>query len=197
MRLDRHSKGVTISRPLEPQLFYRHQPATYALLEWLPEEQKNDLDMEQRAAEEERELALDTSLFLEQEWHKWLYHDLIENGLVDFGLGRLGLHQPTEQESKHGRFNTGVVGEIDLLLRTENGGFVVVELKRKGDDETVGQICRYVGWVSKHLAGEGENVHGIIVTPKISDRLRYAIKAVKSNIHYQQVILSVSFGERS
>lgn len=32
--IDRHANNVGISRPAEPLLFYRHSPATYALIEW-------------------------------------------------------------------------------------------------------------------------------------------------------------------
>jgi len=45
--MDRHSKGVAISRPAQPVLFYRHGPATYGLLEWLSDPQREDLELDE------------------------------------------------------------------------------------------------------------------------------------------------------
>lgn len=195
--LDRHSKGVTISRPSAIQLFYRHGPSTYGLLAWLDERTAKELQDEEDTANEEREQSLDCSLFLEEDWHKWLFNNLKQNGLAALGFGKMTLFDVGKQEQRNGKYNTTIVGEIEILLTTEGGDFVVLELKRSGDDETVGQICRYVGWVKETLATKGQRVHGVILAARISSRLRYAIKAVNENIHYQQVVLSVEFGESS
>lgn len=40
----------------------------------------------------------------------------------------------------------------------------MIELKRdKSSDAVVGQILRYMGWVQKHLAENGELVSGLII----------------------------------
>jgi RecB family endonuclease NucS len=46
---------------------------------------------------------------------------------------------------------TTEVGEMDLLLQGTNGELIVVELKKSGTDRTIGQILRYMGWVT-HMA---------------------------------------------
>lgn len=54
---------------------------------------------------------------------------------------------------------------------------MVFELKlSKGPDRAVGQVLRYMGWISKHLASE--KVSGVIVAHEIDEKLKYAISAV-------------------
>jgi len=71
------------------------------------------------------------------------------------------------------------IGRLDLLaVHTETNDFYVLELKRGlGDDEVVGQVSRYMGWIKQNLAADGQNVYGIICTAGASDRLKYAAAA--------------------
>lgn len=68
------------------------------------------------------------------------------------------------------------VGRIDLLARhRKEARWLVVELKREQtSDATVGQVLRYMGWVKKHMAVEGERVNGLIIAREADDALRYA-----------------------
>lgn len=81
---------------------------------------------------------------------------------------------------KEGRYNTGVVGEIDLLAKNrEEERWLVIELKRgQSSDETIGQILRYMGWVKENLAGKDGKVEGLIICEVADDRIRYALKCV-------------------
>lgn len=195
--LDRHSYGARISRVAEEKLFFRSSPNTYALWEWADAKTMANLFEEEEVAETEITEELDTSLFWEQDWQRWLFNNLKENKLIALGFGRLRFHDPEYQEAHWGHFVTDDVGEMDFLLRTESDDFVILELKRKGDDETVGQICRYVGWTKKHLVASKEKVFGVILAARISEKLRCAIEAVDDKIHYQELILKVDFGESS
>lgn len=195
--LDRHSYGARISRIADARAFYRSAPNTYALIEWADSEIKSALLEEEEVAEDEIEQELDTGLFWEQDWQRWLFNNLKENQLVALGFGPLRLHDASYQEAHFGHFMTTDVGQMDFLLRTTSEDFVVVELKRRGDDETVGQICRYVGWTKRKLAKGKQNVFGVILTAHISEKLRCAIEAVDDSIRYQQLILKVEFGEKS
>jgi hypothetical protein len=195
--LDRHSYGARISRTSEAKAFYRSAPSTYSLIEWADPATKASLLEEEQIAEEELTEELDTSLFWEQDWQRWLYNNLKQNKLTALGFGPLRFHEPEYQEEHLGHFVTQDVGEMDFLLRTKSNDFVILELKRKGDDETVGQICRYVGWTKKHLAKAQQNVFGVILSAHISEKLRCAIGAVDGKIHYQELILKVEFGENS
>lgn len=61
---------------------------------------------------------------------------------------------------------------IDILARDSRGGYVVIELKvSRGYDRVVGQLLRYMGWISKNQAEPGQSVRGIIVAREISQDL--------------------------
>ncbi|MBY8992758.1 MAG: DUF1016 family protein [Candidatus Lokiarchaeota archaeon] len=66
---------------------------------------------------------------------------------------------------------------IDYLAQAkENNDLVVIELKRgKTSDATVGQILRYINWVKKNLAEEGQNVQGIIIAKSVDEALKYSV----------------------
>jgi Endonuclease NucS len=83
-----------------------------------------------------------------------------------------------EDEEKAVEFNTNV-GQIDILARNRSSGdWAVIELKKgRSDDAVVGQILRYMGWIRKHKAREGEKVIGIIITSAPSEKIKYAIYA--------------------
>jgi Endonuclease NucS len=195
--LDRHSYGARISRVSEAKAFYRSSPNTYALFDWATPEIKALLLEEEEVAEEEIIEELDTSLFWEKDWQRWIFNNLKENQLAALGFGALRFHDSIYQDTHLGHFATKDVGDMDFLLRTSSNDFVVLELKRKGDDETVGQVCRYVGWVKKHLAKGNEKVFGVILAAHISENIRCAIEVVDDKIYYQELILKVEFGENS
>jgi hypothetical protein len=72
----------------------------------------------------------------------------------------------------------GDLGRIDILARDRiSGDYVVIELKRdQGDDQVVGQVSRYMGWIKQRRADhEGVGVQGIIVAHEATDRLRSAV----------------------
>jgi len=80
--------------------------------------------------------------------------------------GRDGIEFPT------------AVGPIDLLAVDEAGDFYVFELKRgRTPDYTVGQLMRYMGWISQTI-GKAKRVNGLVVAKQISETLRYAICVV-------------------
>jgi hypothetical protein len=195
--IDRRSKGIAISRPSASPLFYRSAPATYGLLEWLTADRQKDLELdEQIDAAAQEEYNLDTHLLLEQDLHAWLYKNLQHNGLIALGYGPLKLVDSEKQALFLGKYSTSTAGEIDMLLQTERGDFLVVELKRASTDTTVGQICRYVGWVMENLADSaGKQVFGLILARKINEPLRLAVKATHSHIHYCTLELEAVLGK--
>jgi len=92
------------------------------------------------------------------------------------------------------RYDTKEVGEIDLLCKhKKSGDFYVVELKKgKGNDKVVGQILRYIGWVMKNLALNGQKVLGIILTYEDDQRLGYAVEPVRDIIQIKNYKISIS-----
>jgi hypothetical protein len=79
------------------------------------------------------------------------------------------------------------IGRIDLLAyRKDEKKWLVIELKRgKTSDKTVGQIMRYMGWVSANLAEKDDSVEGLIIGLLDSEKLRYALK-MSNNIRFMR-----------
>lgn len=64
---------------------------------------------------------------------------------------------------------------IDILATDAKGNLVVIELKvSRGYDRVVGQLLRYMSWIRKHQADEGQDVRGIIVARNLSEDLLLA-----------------------
>ena len=170
----------------------RLQP--YGLLEWLSAAKLADLETDERIS-----TAIDrmrwTRVF---SWKPTCTSGCTRTcGTTDFtalGYGRLQEWDAEKQGDSFGKFRTGVVGEIDMLLRTPDGDIVVIELKRRADDQTVGQICRYYGWVKEHLCPPNKRVFGLILAKEISESLRYALKAVGSDIRVRHLQFDVRLG---
>jgi RecB family endonuclease NucS len=79
-------------------------------------------------------------------------------------------------------YDTKNVGRIDLLCTDKNRDFVVIETKKgKESDKVVGQIQRYMGWINRNLAKNGENVRGLIIVNEFDEWLDYAV-SVNDNI---------------
>jgi restriction system protein len=75
-------------------------------------------------------------------------------------------------------FDTCEIGRIDILAHSRKElGWLVIELKRgQSEDETVGQVLRYMGWVQENLADETVPVKGLIICQEDTPKLRYALK---------------------
>ncbi len=69
------------------------------------------------------------------------------------------------------------VGRIDLLAKHRSKPlWLVIELKRnQTSDQTMGQLLRYIGWVKRNLAEDGEQVQGLIICHEADDGLKYAL----------------------
>ncbi|MDH4201514.1 MAG: endonuclease NucS [Phycisphaerae bacterium] len=94
------------------------------------------------------------------------------------------------QNSHEGHYTTEDVGIMDFLCLDANNNIVVIELKRKGTDQTLAQLCRYMGWAHENLAQPNQKVLGLIVSESKDVRLEYAIKVVP-NVTMKQMKLNV------
>lgn len=72
------------------------------------------------------------------------------------------------------------IGSIDILVKDKNtSNYVVIELKRnQTSDDTVGQLARYMGWISEKK--KDNNVKGIIIANSYDKKLEYALKVVNN-----------------
>ena len=77
------------------------------------------------------------------------------------------------------------IGRIDILAKSKDGKeWLVIELKRgKTGDDVVGQTLRYIGWIKKNEAEEGESVRGLIIAGKVDEKLMYALETL-SNVGF-------------
>jgi hypothetical protein len=111
------------------------------------------------------EFALETHLedFLDKNWEA-----------IDFGVPLIRY----KTEDQDGRQFPAGSWSIDFLCVDKGtGDFVVLELKRgRSSDSTIGQVLRYMGWVSENLAKPGQRVRGIIIAKDVDEALRFAAK---------------------
>jgi hypothetical protein len=131
--------------------------------------------------EEEMAYALEKHLeeFIVENWHK-----------IDFGE-KLTLYEDENGNSGQ-QYYTEEVGYIDLLARDPKGNFVVIELKKgRKDDEVMGQVLRYMGWVRKNLCKKNEEVRGLIVVGERDKKLQYALEEIGAKV--TAMIYQVSF----
>jgi hypothetical protein len=115
----------------------------------------------------ESQFALEAHLeeFIERKWKH-----------INFG-GDLALYQSDDQNGR--QFPAGSWSIDFLCIDQANDDFVVIELKRgKSSDSTVGQVLRYIGWVSENLAKPGQRTRGIIIAQEVDQALRYAVKGL-------------------
>ncbi len=72
------------------------------------------------------------------------------------------------------------VGRIDILARHRTQPrLLLVELKRnQTTDQTVGQALRYLGWVKRHVAKDGERVEALIISHKAEKDAQYALSTL-------------------
>lgn len=113
---------------------------------------------------------------------KYLEDFIVSNFEAIFD-GRLEIHE---------RQYATDIGSIDILAKErESGSFVVIELKKgRPSDNVVGQICGYMGWVKKHLCGEGQSVKGLIICRSADPKLQYALETTE---HVDVLYYKVSF----
>lgn len=107
-------------------------------------------------------------------------HDFLFDNWAQTALGKeWDLYSEDGDPESAYQFPTDV-GQIDLLTKHKKSlRWLVIELKRgQSNDDTVGQVLRYMGWVRKNLAKPKDKVEGLIIARGSDDRLRYAVSEV-------------------
>lgn len=90
-------------------------------------------------------------------------------------------------------------GFIDLLAKDTDGNLVVIELKKgRSNQQVVGQILSYVGWVNNNLAEKNQKVRGIIVAADGNRALLDAVSTVSDfiSVKYYRVKFNFEDPER-
>ncbi len=85
-------------------------------------------------------------------------------------------------------------GFIDLLAKDTDENFVVIELKKgRSNQQVVGQILSYVGWVRNNLVEEDQKVRGIIVAADGNRALLDAVSMVSEFISVKYYRVKFNF----
>ena len=190
-------KHVSTARPGGGlDLFYKLGPNQYRL--WDPDNDpapmyRDDFEKadERRTDDDDQDVDEETDVQERERSAEFAYEADLKNYLArNLHVLEGGL---TLYEDEDGTF-TGLefpVGGrfIDILACDRNGDFVVIELKvSRGYDRVIGQLLRYMAWISKNLA-DGRPVRGVIVASKITEDLLLATSLV-GNVALWQYQLS-------
>lgn len=122
--------------------------------------------------EEEMEFALE----------KYLEDFIVDNwGKIDLGE-KLDIFED-ENGNLGKQYYAEDIGYIDILARDKKGNFVVIELKKgRKNDEVIGQVLRYIGWVRANLAKDKVDVRGLIIVGERDAKLEYALKEIANKV---------------
>ena len=82
-----------------------------------------------------------------------------------------------------------------MLTIDEIGDFVIIEIKRKAKDLSIGQILRYMGWTKEELCKSGQTVKGLIVAESKDRNLEFALKIVPE-IKFMKLSLNITILEQ-
>jgi Holliday junction resolvase-like predicted endonuclease len=76
---------------------------------------------------------------------------------------------------------------IDLICKDRKGDLVVVEIKKHGANETIGQLARYLTDVREKFAKPTQKVKGLILALTIDEQLIKAARAVDFDVMLYQI----------
>ncbi len=129
------------------------------------------------------------------------YPFILEKYLEDFIVGNFTtifkdeLKIYEDEDGNEGQQYYTDIGLIDILaVEPKAKSFVVIELKKgRTSDQVVGQILRYMGWVKKNIATNGQAVKGLVICQKPDDKLTYALSVTPNvNVRYYSVSFKLS-----
>ena len=76
---------------------------------------------------------------------------------------------------------------IDLICKDEIGDLVVIELKKKSSNETIGQLATYLAFVRENMAKTTQNVKGLILALDIDEQLIKGAREVGFEVKLYQI----------
>ena len=106
---------------------------------------------------------------------------------------KLRYYDEDVQNSHEGHYATEDAGVMDFLCLNDQDDIIVIELKRKGTDKTLAQVCRYMGWAMENLANKNQDVYGVIISESKDHKLDYAVRTVpKVSIRKMKLDVSIT-----
>ncbi len=122
---------------------------------------------------------------------KYLEEFIVDNwDKIDFGE-KLKLFVDKDGNTGQQYF-TEEVGYIDILAQDKDDNFVVIELKKgRKNDEVIGQVLRYMGWVRNNLLKNNQTVLGLIIVGDKDPKLEYALGEISDKVQIK--LYSINF----
>ncbi len=132
---------------------------------------RNTLDLE---VKDESSVVSSGLFYMEKQLEEFIIENWNES---EFGNSLDLIYEDGLLKSQQYRTDIGI---IDILAKDKKtGSYVVIELKRnQTSDDTVGQVLRYMGWVTENL--KEKNVRGIIVAGTYDEKLYYAQNMIQA-----------------
>ena len=132
---------------------------------------RNTLDLE---VKDETSVVSSGLFYMEKQLEEFIIENWNES---EFGKSLDLIYEDGLLKSQQYRTDIGI---IDILAKDKTtGSYVVIELKRnQTSDDTVGQVLRYMGWVTENL--KEKNVRGIIVAGTYDEKLYYAQNMIQA-----------------
>ncbi|MFB6191047.1 MAG: endonuclease NucS [Candidatus Nanohaloarchaea archaeon] len=157
-----------------------HGPENYQPKNWQPEVDSYDVEID----EENEELVLAARRTNPEELVEIRFESLdlvtvskmVDKSELKIRGHEVDIHESIEDEPEIVEEGLKVIereretpaGFIDVFARDENDDYVVVEVKRNPDYNTVLQLQRYVKEIEDEFSG---NVRGILVAPKMTEKV--------------------------
>ncbi|MDH3518881.1 MAG: hypothetical protein OEM49_00365 [Myxococcales bacterium] len=105
----------------------------------------------------------------------------------------LVLHADEKGKAAGTNFPTPV-GAIDVLARDAKGNFTVIMVPDTADpDRIVPDVLQRMGWVRKHLASAGKEVHGVVVLEQLPEAVAYAAAGAAGSLTFKAYRVALSF----
>jgi RecB family endonuclease NucS len=82
-----------------------------------------------------------------------------------------------------------VGNKVDILCKDFKNDLVVVELKKHGPNETIGQLARYVTDVRERVAKPSQKVRGLILAFDVDEQLIKAARGVDFDVMLYQIAI--------
>jgi restriction system protein len=132
---------------------------------------RNTLDLE---VKDETSVVSSGLFYMEKQLEEFIIENWNES---EFGKSLDLIYEDGLLKSQQYRTDIGI---IDILAKDKvTGSYVVIELKRnQTSDDTVGQVLRYMGWVTENL--KEKSVRGIIVAGTYDEKLYYAQNMIQA-----------------
>jgi len=119
------------------------------------------------------------------------YQTLIHKNFSRLFKDELKYFDEESQNEHNGQYITEDAGTMDFLCLDKENNFMVIELKRRATDVTVGQLCRYMGWVKQTYCQDGREVRGLILADEKDKNLTYALNILSDVIEFRKIELSI------